>query len=169
MPPAGPQGGGGRERREAGDRGQTPTSHPSAHPQVMFRQHMLACHRLLWLPDHMVPFRKIGRDADESSVLKVLIFERFYSVFAGRFAGLTFLSLTFFEIHRAKGRGGQEQTEPPTCSRPESQLQMPQDKIISFLPPALGTRPQAQEEVTPGRKHWCFFFLFFNQMPTEEK
>lgn len=121
VPPAGPQGGRGRERREAGDSGQTPTSHPSAHPHVIFRQHMLACHRLLWLSDHMVPFRKVGRDANESSVLKVLILKTFCSVFAGRFAGLTFLSLTFFEIHRAKaGEARSRQNLPPALGQKAS-------------------------------------------------
>ena len=112
VPPAGPQGGRGRERREAGDSGQRPTRYPSAHPHVMFRQHMLACHRLP---------RKVGRDADESSVLKVLILKTFCSVFAGRLAGLTFLSLTFFEIHRAKaGEARSRQNLPPALGQKAS-------------------------------------------------
>lgn len=164
VPPAGPQGGGGRERREAGDSGQTPTSHPSAHPHVVFRQHLLACHRLLWLPDHMVPFRKIGRDADESSVLKVLNFKRFCSVFAGQFAGLTFLfSLSLRSIELRQGRPGADSTSHLLSARKPA----PDAPRLPRL--ALGARPQAQGEVTPGRKHWCFFFLFFNQMPAEEK
>lgn len=125
---------------------------------------LLACHRLLWLPDHMVPFRKIGRDADESSVLKVLNFKRFCSVFAGQFAGLTFLfNLSLRSIELRQGRPGADSTSHLLSARKPA----PDAPRLPRL--ALGARPQAQREVTPGRKHWCFFFLFFNQMPAEEK
>lgn len=153
---------GGKEGRQ----GQWPDAHqsPLCPPHAVFTQHVLACHRLLWQPDHMVPFRKIGRDADESSVLKVLNFRRFCSVFAGRFAGLTFLfSLSLRSIELRQGRPGADRTSHLLSARKPA----PDAPRLPRL--ALGARPQAQGEVTPGRKHWCFFFLFFNQMPAEEK